>query len=120
MPPTSPLQPLNPTKRPLETIAELVRLARQPGIVRLARRYSVSQQTLYHYLDTRAEAPMGRARGRLMSRADWDAAATMARQVMGLPAVGRPIDDAAETALRLARLVRDAGLVPIAASRGCL
>jgi hypothetical protein len=42
---------------------------------------------------------------RLMTSDDLEAALQLARQTLGFRAVGRPIDDAPETAVRLARLV---------------
>lgn len=44
-------------------------------------------------------------KARLMDPENRAVAATMARQVTGFPAAGRPVPDAAETAVRLARLV---------------
>jgi hypothetical protein len=40
-----------------------------------------------------------------MSKEDRGEALTLARQTLGFPADGRPVPDAAETAVRLARLV---------------
>ena len=108
--PAAQLEVLNPTKLPPEVIRELVRLAHQPGIVRaeLARRYGVSRQTLYHYLHTHEEArhvATGDLIPKPMMKDEQSEALTFARSIIGYAAAGRPVREANETAVRMARLV---------------